>query len=1065
MKNSKSYKNRRSATYAALFVALFLGFILLRNSTWMGSTQLHTIMELIATTLALFVGAVALVRYYTRKNSTYLFIGVGFLGTAMLDGYHTVVTSTFFDQVWLSPPPNLIPWSWNASRFFLSILMVLSWWVWKREEKLGKVGRVREKSVFFLVGCLTVASFFFFAFFPLPRAYYPELFFGRPEEFVSAFFFLLALYGYLTKGWWKRNRFEHWVVLSLIVGFMGQAMFMSFSFQLFDPMFDIAHLLKKVSYICVLTGLLVSMFHLFRCAEEGERKLNNILDSSPDSIIMTDLKGDIKQCNKAGLEMHGFSKQKEMTGMNILDLVTPEDRGPMENWKLLPEIGSVMDIETVLLRKDGSKFSALVSAKVIADNDGKPRFVVATGKDITEQKAAEQSLKESERKFRLLFESVPTGIGLADMDGNTIDCNRHMEKLLGYTLEEFKSFNIADLWVDADQRKTLFDELKKNGNLRDQELELKRKDGKVIYALTNIDVIERDEKLALLITCRDITSIKMAGKRMERLSHLKEQMLIPASLEEKLWLATEGIVEIFDADFARIWLTRQGDRCDTGCIHAAVKEGLHVCRNKDKCLHLMVSSGRYTHIDGEVHRRVPFGCYKIGNIAAGEGTKFLTNYVTSDPRVHDREWAKKLGLTSFAGYRLMSPTEGPIGVLALFSKHVISEGEDLLLENIAGTLSQVILTSSTEEALRDSDKRFRKFMEGVTDVIYRYDPQGRSYDFLSPSFAMQTGYTMEELMSDPAEVFRRLTHPEDIDHVVKTTNDHIKKGPDAGPLVIEYRGLRKDGEAYWVSERRDFEFTPDGKVFRINGVVRDISEQKNAECMKDEFVSVVSHEIRTPLTSIHGSLSLIAGGKAGEFPEKAKSLIEIAARNSKRLRTLIDDILDLQKIESGRVELNLEPLELKPFVEQAIEANKIYADQYDSEYVLELDLPDVKVKADSNCLMQVMNNLLSNAAKYSPEETPVEISLSRHDGSVRVSVKDHGAGIPKNFQGCIFQKFQRADSAATREKGGTGLGLSIAKSIIELHGGKIDFETGLGEGTTFYFDLPEWRDKDEEEEA
>ncbi len=140
-------KNRRAVGYICLFAFLFLGFSLLRGSTWQGSTQLHTLMELIATTLAFFVGIVALVRYYTKRNNTILFIGVGFLGTALLDGYHTVVTSTFFDQVWPSPPPSLIPWSWNASRFFLSILMFLSWWEWRREEKFGEKGKISEKRV------------------------------------------------------------------------------------------------------------------------------------------------------------------------------------------------------------------------------------------------------------------------------------------------------------------------------------------------------------------------------------------------------------------------------------------------------------------------------------------------------------------------------------------------------------------------------------------------------------------------------------------------------------------------------------------------------------------------------------------------------------------------------------------------------------------------------------------------------------------------------------------------------------------------------------------------------
>ncbi|MCZ6625256.1 MAG: GAF domain-containing protein [Deltaproteobacteria bacterium] len=261
------------ATYIATFVAFFLGYFLLRDSTWQGSTELHTLMEVAATLLALMVGISALVHFYSKKSNTFLFIGTGFLGTALLDGYHAIVTSQWFDQLWPSPPPHLIPWSWNASRSFLAVLMFLSWWAWRREERLGAAGWISEKTVYSVVGVLTLVSFAFFAFFPLPRAYYPEFVFGRPEEFFAATFFLLALIGYLKKGFWKTDPFEHWVVLSLIVGVMGQAMFMSFSFTLFDTMFDLAHLLKKVSYIFVLTGLLISMYYLFRRAEESAQEI------------------------------------------------------------------------------------------------------------------------------------------------------------------------------------------------------------------------------------------------------------------------------------------------------------------------------------------------------------------------------------------------------------------------------------------------------------------------------------------------------------------------------------------------------------------------------------------------------------------------------------------------------------------------------------------------------------------------------------------------------------------------------------------------------------------------
>jgi diguanylate cyclase (GGDEF)-like protein len=266
----------KASSYALTGIALFSLFWLVRDSDWEGSRDLHTIMEVIATMLAFGVGVLGFVRYATKPDNTILFVSAAFMGTAFLDGYHAVVTSQWFDILWPSPPPQLIPWSWNASRSFLAVMMCLSLLAWRREIRLGPQGAVSPKWVSSSVVLLTLTSFLFFAFVPLPRAYYPELAFGRPQEFFSATLFLLAMIGYLAKGYWKTDAFEHWVVLSLIVGFVSQAAFMSNSFHLYDTMFDMAHLLKKASYICVLTGLLVSIVHVLMQAERDRKALDEL---------------------------------------------------------------------------------------------------------------------------------------------------------------------------------------------------------------------------------------------------------------------------------------------------------------------------------------------------------------------------------------------------------------------------------------------------------------------------------------------------------------------------------------------------------------------------------------------------------------------------------------------------------------------------------------------------------------------------------------------------------------------------------------------------------------------
>ncbi len=235
---------------------------------------------------------------------------------------------------------------------------------------------------------------------------------------------------------------------------------------------------------------------------------------------------------------------------------------------------------------------------------------------------------------------------------------------------------------------------------------------------------------------------------------------------------------------------------------------------------------------------------------------------------------------------------------------------------------------------------------------------------------------------------------------------------------------------------------------------RDISERKVVERMKSEFVSVVSHELRTPLTSIRGALGLLDGGVVGELPPQAGTMITIALKNSERLIRLINDILDIEKIEAGHMAFQMQPVELSQLVDAAVEANRAYAVALKVRLEVASPLPELWVQADQDRLMQVLSNLISNAAKFSAADETVQIRLEAYGGWARVWVHDHGPGIPPEFHAHIFQKFAQADASNTRRQGGTGLGLSIARAIIERHGGQIDFVSLPAAGASFYFELP-----------
>jgi signal transduction histidine kinase len=234
----------------------------------------------------------------------------------------------------------------------------------------------------------------------------------------------------------------------------------------------------------------------------------------------------------------------------------------------------------------------------------------------------------------------------------------------------------------------------------------------------------------------------------------------------------------------------------------------------------------------------------------------------------------------------------------------------------------------------------------------------------------------------------------------------------------------------------------------------ELVEHRRLEELKNEFICIISHEVRTPLTSIHGALNLLTSGLGGELNEQGRQLLEVAYRNSQRLVRLVTDILDLQKIESGAMTFNMRPIEVKPFLAQALDASQGFASQFGVRLSLAAVPRRAWVRADTDRLMQVMDNLLSNAAKASPPDGPVTVAVRRVEGRLRVSVQDRGPGVPAEFRARIFEKFAQADASGARN--GCGLGLSISKAIVEQLGGRLDFETTAGEGTEFFFELPEW---------
>ena len=409
--------------------------------------------------------------------------------------------------------------------------------------------------------------------------------------------------------------------------------------------------------------------------------------------------------------------------------------------------------------------------------------------------------------------------------------------------------------------------------------------------------------------------------------------------------------------------------------------------------------------------------------AVREGTSFDTEFCIITARGNER-WVHVIGFPQF---------------------------EDGACRRVYGTFQDISERKAAEESLRDQAAHTSAILDNVLDGIITFDAEE---NILSVNNAASHifGYDVAELLTK--NIRRLIPYPavapdaqtesgqlEQLTGIQGITGigrevEARRKGGEMFPLDLSVSTVSRQGQPLFIA------------------LMRDITERKRSERIKNEFISTVSHELRTPLTSISGALGLVAGGVLGPFPERIRQMIDIAITNCQRLTFLINDLLDMEKLSAGKMSFHLETTELRSLLTQAVEANQTFGAERGVSLQLSGGLPSLSISVDTQRFMQVLSNLLSNAIKYSPQNGVVDILAVQRGPQVRISVIDHGVGIPHEFRDRIFQKFAQADSSDTRQNGGTGLGLAITRELVERMGGDIGFDSTPGQATRFYIDLP-----------
>ncbi|HLM69164.1 MAG TPA: ATP-binding protein, partial [Longimicrobium sp.] len=433
---------------------------------------------------------------------------------------------------------------------------------------------------------------------------------------------------------------------------------------------------------------------------------------------------------------------------------------------------------------------------------------------------------------------------------------------------------------------------------------------------------------------------------------------------------------------------------------------------------------------------------------AVERVRRMLNEIEAAESVLLRERAARADALEHRTRRLLTAGSILAVLLGLATGVMVERGTRRLARVNRELQAEVAQRALARDALARISRQNELILDSAAEGIYGLDPQGYTL-FLNPAASRMLGRTPDDVIGRPFEAVLGMGAAETGGDSVNPVRATLGSG--VGREVKDATFRRADGSSFPV----EYSSTPIVEDGQITGAVvtfRDVTERREVERMKDEFVSVVSHELRTPLTSIRGSLGLLAAGKLGEVPEKGRRMLEIAVQNTDRLVRLINDILDIERIESGTVTMELRPVDASDLVHQSVDVMAAMAEKAGVRLYAWADRQPLE--ADPDRILQVLTNLLSNAIKFSPPDAEVSLTTEPGNGEVVFRVRDAGRGIPADRLESIFERFSQVDSSDARDKGGTGLGLAICRSIVQQHGGRIWVESAPGEGSTFTFTLP-----------
>jgi PAS domain S-box-containing protein len=787
----------------------------------------------------------------------------------------------------------------------------------------------------------------------------------------------------------------------------------------------------------------------------------SILDSAGPVMIACDLSGRISLFNPAAERMLGYRAPEVLGKLSASDLFPesemvrvgeqlaaslptsrPQADVPADTAEpLLPYVryvasfpaSRVRGFEMRYRRRDGSTFPAMVYLSAVRSSAGSIDGLVSVAVDLSATRRAEYALRESEERYRDLFENSAEMIATLSPRGRYLYVNPAWQNLFGMDSPQFENligFESAFPPEVQAEAAALFHKALHGVRVERHPLRLQNAAGETVEVEASLSC-RREETGPVSVRCtfRDVTQQNRRERRL-RIQLVVSQIIgETTSMDEGLSRVLEALCSTFSCEFAALW---------------TVDDQQHLIRPRVT----WASRGRSSDdFQRETQAQVLSRGEGLPGTVWSQGKPCWVPDLRQDPAFERRGTARLNGYVSGWAVPVRVGNQ-VIAVIECFSRQLIREDPDLLatVETVCGSVGQFMARAGQEARLRQLDRQRGFILSSVADGIIGVDSANR-IAFVNPAAARLLEATEPELIGRD---IHEMLHPPSVGcgPSCATRRAFLASEGAAGQDVYQ----RESGRSFPV----EFALMPMVEEGEPVGSVlsfRDISQRYALDHMKDEFISTVSHELRTPLTSIRGALGLLQAGMLGSVSDKASNLLRIAVSNSDRLVRLINDILDLERMQSGRAPLAFRSVALEDLARQAMEAMQPMADS--GNVHLLCDTIPAHVEADADRLLQVLTNLLSNAIKFSPAQSIVRITISRSSDGVTLSVIDQGRGIPSDKLETIFDRFQQVDASDSRQKGGTGLGLAICRTIVQQHGGRIWAEQNGSQGSIFRVFLPE----------